>query len=108
MSDPLSYEVEDWQIVSLVPGLRVVTFTLSEGQCVPWHIHTEITDKFFCLEGTLEVEHPKGMPSAELTVGQTYEVLAGTPHRAKGKDGGRVWFLIVQGVGTYNFVPVDV
>ncbi len=108
MSDPLPYDVEAWEVVRQVPDLRVATFTLAEGQCVPWHIHTEVSDKFFCLEGTLEVEHPEGMTSAELAVGESYEVPPGTPHRAKGKDGGRVRFLIVQGIGHYDFVPVEV
>ena len=107
MSDPLPYDVEAWEIVSQVPNLRVVTFTLAEGQRVPWHIHTEISDKFYCLEGTLVVEHPPGMPSAELAVGESYEVTPGTPHRAKGKNDGRVRFLIVQGIGTYDFVPIE-
>ena len=108
MSEDLPYEVEDWAIVAQVSNLRVITMTLAEGQRVPWHIHTEVTDIFFCLEGALVVEHPAGRPSAGLGVGESYVVEPGTPHRATGKDGGRVRFMIVQGIGTYDFVPVEV
>jgi hypothetical protein len=36
--------------------LRAKRFTLASGQEIPWHYHTDITDRFYCLEGTLCVE----------------------------------------------------
>ncbi len=108
MTDSVPYEVEHWEIVAQVPNLRVVVFTLADGQFVPWHIHTEITDTFFCLEGSMIVEHRGERESAELAIGESYVVPPGVPHRVSGKDGQRCRFAIVQGIGTYDFVPVDV
>ena len=36
--------------------MRVQILTLAHGQSIPWHYHSEITDYFVCLEGTLIVE----------------------------------------------------
>ena len=36
--------------------MRVSVLTLGPGDTIPWHYHTEITDVFVCLEGTLVVE----------------------------------------------------
>jgi len=106
MADPLPFEVEKFEIVDQVPNLRVVIFTLAPGQFVPWHIHTEITDKFFCLQGRMVVSHKGDLKSAEFGVGESYTVPPGTPHQVSGKDGQRCRFAIVQGIGTYDFVPV--
>lgn len=108
MSDALPYDVENWEIVAQVPNLRVVIFKLSPGQKVPWHIHTQITDTFFCLEGPMVIEHVGDLESVELNVGESHVVLPNTPHQVGGKDGGPCKFEIVQGIGTYDFVPVDV
>ena len=106
MSNDVPYEVEDFELVEQVPNLRVVVFTLAAGQCVPWHIHTQITDKFFCLEGPMTVEHRGELATAELNVGDSYVVTPNTPHRVSGKEGGRCRFLLVQGIGTYDFIPL--
>lgn len=107
MTEPLPYEVESWEIVAQVPSLRVVIFTLASNQRVPWHIHSEITDTFFCLEGRMVVEHVD-REHAELGVGDRHVVPPRTPHQVHGKDGQRCRFMIVQGIGTYDFVPIEV
>ncbi len=97
-----SYEIDDRQTVAEVPGLRVRILTLGEDQCVPWHYHTNITDTFFCMEGPLAVSTP-----AETTVlqpGETVAVPPRTPHYVSGLEHGPAKFMIVQGVGEYDFV----
>jgi quercetin dioxygenase-like cupin family protein len=101
------YDVENWETVSETPSLRVIVISLSSGQSVPWHIHTQITDTFFCLEGTVVVEHRGGLPAMELATGSTYAVLPNTPHYVHGKGGESCKFLIVQGIGDYDFVPLE-
>ena len=100
------YTVEERTLVAGTDELTVKTFTLAEGQEVPWHYHSEITDTFFCLEGTLSVE--TRAPSAHhlMAVGESCAVPPKTAHRVTGRDGGRCRFVIVQGVGTYDYVPV--
>jgi len=100
------YELEKRESVAEVPGLRVRLLTVAPGQCVPWHYHSEITDTFFCLEGVTVVETRAPRAVHTLHPGDSVAVAPRTAHLVQGQDGGRCRFLIVQGVGTYDFVPV--
>ena len=98
-------DVERRETVAETDALRVRLYTLAAGQEVPWHYHSQITDTFFCLEGTLSVETRTPHGRRLLSVGESCAVPPKTAHRVTGRDGGRVRFLIVQGVGTYDFCP---
>ena len=50
-----SYRTERRETIAEAPGLRVRLLVLAEGDCVPWHLHTAITDTFFCMEGPMQV-----------------------------------------------------
>ena len=90
-----SYEIADRELVAEGTDLRVQVLTLAAGQCVPWHYHSEIFDSFVCLEGPMVVE----------TRAPRNEYLL-TPGQRCGQADGPCKFLIVQGVGAYDFVPV--
>lgn len=100
------YIVEERRTVAGTDDLVVKVFTLGEGQEIPWHYHSNVTDTFFCLEGTLVVETRAPGQRHEMAVGASCEVPARTAHRVSGKDGRRCRFLIVQGIGAYDFQPV--
>lgn len=100
----LPYAIEGRQLIAEAPGLRVQILTLGNGEDVPWHYHTEITDTFACLEGPMVVKMPSG--DHVLEAGDTCAVPPNTPHRVCGKDGGRCRYLVVQGVGAHDFIPV--
>lgn len=106
MTDPkdLPYAIEGRQLIAEAPGLRVQILTLGNGEDVPWHYHTEVTDTFACLEGPMVVKMPSG--DHVLEAGDTCAVPPNTPHRVCGKDGGRCRYLVVQGVGAHDFIPV--
>lgn len=106
MSNPPAYEVAHREMLAEVPGLRVVVLTLAPGQFVPWHYHSEITDTFFCLEGPMVIEIQGGRTQTELAPGETHAIPPRKAHRVSGKDGGACKFAIVQGPGSYDFVPV--
>ncbi len=72
----------------------------------PWHYHTEITDTFVCLEGPMVVEMRALRNNYLLTPGQRCPVPPRTAHHVHRKAHGPCKFLIVQGVGVYDFVPV--
>jgi quercetin dioxygenase-like cupin family protein len=99
------YEIEGRERIAEVPGLRVQVLTLAEGQCVPWHRHTAISDTFFCLEGPMLVELRDPTESVLLACGERTVVPPGRPHRVAGASAGRCRFVIVQGVGEYDYLP---
>ncbi len=105
-TDARPYVIERRETVAETDTLRVSILTLAEGQEVPWHYHSEIADMFFCLEGSLSVETRAPRAHHLLEVGESCTVPKMTAHRVTGKDGARARFLIVQGMGTYDFRPV--
>jgi quercetin dioxygenase-like cupin family protein len=99
-------EVERFEVLAETPGLRMVILTLAEGQEVPWHLHSEVTDTFFCLEGPMVVETRRPTEQYDLVAGGMCTVSAGRPHRVSGQAGGRCRFGVLQGVGPYDFKPL--
>jgi len=101
-----NYELSDLEIVAEGADLRVHVLTLARGQSVPWHYHSEITDSFVCLEGPMVVETRAPRNHHHMMPGQRCSVPPKTAHYVHGEDGGGCKFLIVQGIGVYDFVPV--
>ena len=99
------YEIEKRELVAEAPGLRVQILTLAAGQCVPWHLHSNIADTFVCLDGPMVVLTRDPAGETILRPGETYAVPARVPHYVGGAKDGPCRFLIVQGVGKYDFVP---
>ena len=101
-----SYEIESRETVAEGADLRVQVLTLGPGQSVPWHYHSEITDSFVGLEGETIVETRAPRGTHLLKAGQRLTVGPNTAHRVHGGEAGRCKFMLVQGVGTYDFMPV--
>ena len=100
------YEIDKRETVAEVPGLRVRMLTLGQGQCVPWHYHTTITDTFFCMQGPLRVETRAPRVVYILQPGETCAVPPKTAHYVSGVDHAPAKFMIVQGEGAYDHVAV--
>ena len=101
-----TYEIADNETVVEGADMRVQMLTLAAGQSVPWHYHSEITDRFVCLEGRVVVETRAPRAITELAPGERFTVEPKTAHMVRGKDMGPCKFMIVQGVGIYDFVPL--
>jgi quercetin dioxygenase-like cupin family protein len=101
-----SYEIAGSEVVSEGADMRVSVLTLAAGQEVPWHYHSEITDSFVCLEGPMVVETRAPRNTHRLAPGERCAVPPKTAHRVHGEGGGPCKFLIIQGVGIYDFVAV--
>lgn len=86
--------------------MRVSVLTLAAGDSIPWHFHNEITDYFVCLEGPMVVETRAPRAEYRLAPGERCEVGPKTAHYVHGADSGPCKFLIVQGVGVYDNIPV--
>ena len=102
-----NYTIEGREFIAEVKGLRTSILTIGPGQCVPWHHHREVTDTFFCMEGPMQIETRMPEERRLLKPGETTAVPANQPHRVSGVNGGRCKFLIIQGVGDYDYIPDD-
>lgn len=101
-----SYQISGRELVAEGADLRVQVLTLAAGECVPWHYHSAVTDSFVCLEGPMVVETRAPRAHHRLMPGQRCSVAAKTAHYVHGEDDGPCQFLIVQGVGVYDFNPL--
>lgn len=88
------------------PGFRINELTLSRDQKVPWHYHSNVGDTFYVIEGRLRlfVRDPK--EEARLGPGESFPVAARRPHLVTNGGDTPVTFLVLQGVGEYDYVPL--
>lgn len=99
-------QVAGFETVMEGADMRAVLLTLAAGECVPWHFHSKISDAFFCLRGPMVVETRAPRSVKELQSGERYLVPPKTAHYVHGKDDGPCQFLVLQGIGVYDNVPV--
>jgi len=74
---------------------------------VPWHFQSVITDTFACLEGPMMIRTDDTNGLHLLNPEDTCEVKPLIAHRVSSEDDRPCKFMIVQGVGTYDYNPVD-
>jgi len=106
-SEALPYKVSKRETVAETAELSVKIFTLAPGERVPWHSHSRIDDIFFCLEGEIGVETRAPARKWLLRPGERCTVKARTEHLVTNGASGTSRYLLVQGVGKYDFVPAD-
>ena len=100
------YEVERRAYHLERPGFRISEMQLSPTQTVPWHSHNHIGDTFYVLEGRLRLFLQDPKQEVNLAPGESYAVVAGRPHLVTNAGDTSMTFLILQGVGEYDYVPL--
>ena len=100
------YEVERRARHAERPGFRISELQLSPTQQVPWHFHTSIQDTFYVLEGELRLFLRDPKEDVRLRPGETYAVRPGRAHLVTNAGTGSVTFLVLQGIGEYDYVPL--
>jgi quercetin dioxygenase-like cupin family protein len=100
------YEVERRARHAERPGFRITELQISPTQQVPWHYHTNVQDTFYVLEGELRLFLRDPRDDVRLAPGQTYTVRAGRPHLVTNAGAGSATFLVLQGLGEYDYVPL--
>jgi len=100
------YEVERRVRHAERPGFRINELQISTTQKVPWHYHSNIQDTFYVIEGRLKVFMREPDEQVQLGPGDTYSVPAQRPHLVTNSGGGSATFLVLQGIGEYDYVPL--
>jgi quercetin dioxygenase-like cupin family protein len=100
------YEVETRAEHAARPGFRITELRLSGKQKVPWHYHNNVQDTFYVLQGSLRIFMQDPKEEIRLEVGGTYSVKPRRPHLVTNGGEGSATFLVLQGVGEYDFVPL--
>ena len=92
------------QVIVQTPDVRVAEFVLAPGDGQPWHHHSAITDTFYGLEGLIGIEVREPAQRTVLRPGEKFSVPPNTVHRARNGHDAASRYLLIQGVGTYDFV----
>jgi quercetin dioxygenase-like cupin family protein len=100
------YEVERRARHVVRPGFHISELQLSPTQTVPWHFHTNIADTFYVLEGQMRLFLQNPKEDVWLKPGQTFTAVAGRPHLVTNAGKTSLTFLVLQGMGEYDYVPL--
>ena len=100
------YEVERRARHAERPGFRITELQIGPRQQVPWHYHTAVQDTFYVLEGRLRlfVRDPK--EEIHLGPGESFAVRPGRPHLVTNGGDASATYLVLQGIGEYDYVPL--
>jgi mannose-6-phosphate isomerase-like protein (cupin superfamily) len=88
------------------PGFRIAELTINPTQKVPWHCHSNVQDTFYVLEGQIQLFLRDPKEEVRLAPSETYSVRPRRPHLVINCGQTAATFLILQGIGEYDFVPL--
>ena len=100
------YEVEHRQFHAERPGFRINELQISPTQKVPWHYHSNVQDAFYVLEGSIRIFLQNPKEEVTLKPSETYSVAPRRPHLVTNAGDTSATFLVLQGIGEYDFVPL--
>ena len=73
---------------------------------MPWHYHNNVQDTFYVLQGRLRLFLREPKEDVRLEPGETYTVRARRPHLVTNAGDVSAVFLVLQGLGEYDYVPL--
>ena len=100
------YDVERRAEHAARPGFRITELELSAKQKVPWHYHNNVADTFYVLQGELRIFLQQPKEEVRLRPGESFTAAARRPHLVTNAGAASVIFLVLQGIGEYDFVPL--
>jgi quercetin dioxygenase-like cupin family protein len=106
MAQGAGYTVISIEPVAIGSDVQARLFTLAPGETIPWHFHSAVTDWYFVLEGALSIETRGPADQRLLSVGGNFRIPPKTAHLIANRSDADTRFLLVQGVGPYNFLRV--
>jgi mannose-6-phosphate isomerase-like protein (cupin superfamily) len=101
-----TYEVERRAYHAGRPGFRIVEMQIGPTQTIPWHYHSKARDTFYVLSGSIRVRMRARETQVVLAPGESYAVAAGCPHSVENAGAISAVFLILQGIGEHDFIPL--
>jgi quercetin dioxygenase-like cupin family protein len=100
------YDVERRARHAERPGFRISELQISPSQQVPWHCHSHVQDTFYVLEGRIRLFLRDPKEEVRLGPAETYSVRPGRPHLVTNGGDSSATFLVLQGIGEYDYVPL--
>jgi quercetin dioxygenase-like cupin family protein len=89
------------------PGFRIAEITINPTQKVPWHCHSNVQDTFYILDGHIRLLLREPGEEVRLAPGELYSVRRLRPHLVANGGETAATFLVLHGIGEYDFIPLD-
>lgn len=104
---PQPYKVRNIHVVAKSADVLVREYTLDPGETIPWHRHSAVSDYYYGLEGCVVIETREPAARHEVPAGGSATVTPPTVHQVSNRSSAPCRFLLVQGVGKYDFIRVE-
>lgn len=83
--------------------------TMAAGESLSFHYHSTVLDIFYCLQGELSIEQAdvftgESLPPIQLLAGESATIRPGIAHRPHNSTDQDTRFLLIQGVGEYDYI----
>jgi quercetin dioxygenase-like cupin family protein len=102
-----NYTVKNIETVLVGTDVQARLFTLAPGEVIPWHSHSESTDYYFVLGGKLTIEKRTPDERRAIDVGERYQINAGNAHTLSNREAEDCQFLLLQGIGRFDWIKAD-
>ncbi len=100
------YEVERRAHHVMRPDFRITELQISPTQKVPWHCHSNVQDTFYVIAGQIRLFLREPKEEIRLGPGDTYSVRPRRPHLVTNAGDASATFLVLQGIGQYDYIPL--
>ena len=102
-----NYRVKGIEPIMTGSDMQARVFTLAPGDVIPWHLHRSAADHYFVLDGVLTIFTREPEQARALEAGRDYRIAPGTGHQITNRSSADCRFLLLQGVGKYDFVKLS-
>ena len=93
--------------IAQTSDIRIVEYTLNADERHPWHRHSEVSDRIYCLEGLIGVDLREPSQHFRLQTGESCEVPVGIVHHVSNAGAGTGRYLLIQALGKYDYIRAD-
>ncbi len=104
MSDNQQYNPAKMEVIVQSSEVRVVEFLLPPHTPVPEHHHSNTEEICYCLSGEL-VCNVQGQRQCVLRSGERFRFAPGIDHELINEGDVPCRFVLIHGVGEFNFIP---
>ena len=80
---------------------------LAPGEEVPWHFHNQLCETWYVVRGPLTIFTLEPDAKRILESGATFQTAERQAHRVVNESDREVSALLIQGIGEYDFVPIQ-
>ncbi len=95
--------MKETEVIAKTDNVRVRIMALEPREVADWHYHTQVTDDIFCLTGTIAIHMQNPDEKVRLSPGQRCRIKTGRIHQLENLEKDEATYLLVQGIGRYDF-----